>query len=179
MLLILDNLRSAYNVGALFRSADGAGVTHIYLVGITPAPVKSDQACLTRASKTLCKTALGAEWAVPCSAVQSLARLITRLKHEGCEIIALEEGSDISSFDYRTWRPKPGRTPALIVGNEITGISARTMAHVDTVIHLPMRGMKHSLNVSVAGGIAMYHISATMEKRVNRGTVSGKRKTRF
>lgn len=168
MLLILDNLRSAYNVGALFRSADGAGVTHVYLVGITPAPVKSGQVCLTRASKTLRKTALGAEWAVPCSEVRSLTRLITRLKGEGYEIIALEEGAHISSLDYRTWRPKPGRIPALIVGNEVAGLSARTMAQVDTVIHLPMRGMKHSLNVSVAGGIALYHISATIERGVDR-----------
>lgn len=168
MILILDNLRSAYNVGALLRSADGAGVTHIYLVGITPPPPKPDQAVLSPAEKALRKTALGAERVVPWSSMKSLARLITRLKARQYEIIALEEGTGIASIDYRLWRPKRGREPALIVGNEVAGIAEDSLATVDTLMHLPMRGMKHSLNVSVAGSIALYHLSATMETRVSR-----------
>lgn len=164
MILILDNLRSAYNVGALFRTADGAGVTHIYLVGITPAPPRSDQLYLSIAEKTLKKTALGAETAVPWTAVKSLARLITRLRQDGHEIIALEEGESIETIDYRKWRPMKGKTPALIVGNEVDGMDEKSLALTDVVICLPMRGVKHSLNVSVAGSIALYHLSATIEK---------------
>lgn len=164
MILIMDNLRSAHNVGSLFRSADGAGVKHIYIVGITPVPVKTDQGAFTIAQKTIQKTALGAEFTVPWSRVKSLARLLARLKREGYETIALEEGSTRVSHDYRDWQPKRGFKPALIVGNEVVGIDSKTLARADTLIHLPMRGKKHSLNVSVAGGIAMYHLSATMDE---------------
>ncbi|MFZ1626188.1 MAG: TrmH family RNA methyltransferase [Candidatus Moraniibacteriota bacterium] len=164
MILILDNLRSAYNVGALFRSADGAGVTHIYLVGITPAPPRTNQLYLTLAEKTLRKTALGAEGAVSWTSVKSLPRLVQKLKQSGHEVITLEEGKEIGSIDYRRWQPKHGKTPALIVGNEVAGMEQKTLALADTVIHLPMRGTKNSLNVSVAGSIALYHLSATMEK---------------
>lgn len=168
MLLILDNLRSAYNVGALFRSADGAGVTHVYLVGITPSPAKPGQLYQTVAEKTLAKTALGAEHAIPSSRVKSFARLARRLRSDGYELIALEEGEDISAPDYRRWRPGKGKRPALIVGNEVEGIGQKTLSFADKIIRLPMRGMKRSLNVSVAGSIALYHLSATMERRVDR-----------
>lgn len=164
MILILDNLRSAYNVGALFRSADGAGVTHVYLVGITPAPARPDRIHRTLAEKTLAKTALGAERSIPWSSVKSLARLATRLRSDGYELIALEEGDGITATDYRDWHPSKGKTPALIVGNEVEGLDKKTLALADAVIRLPMRGMKRSLNVSVAGSIALYHLSATMEK---------------
>ncbi len=168
MILILDNLRSAYNVGALFRSADGAGVTRVYLVGLTPSPPRAEQRFLTAAEKALQKTALGADLVMPWSRVKSLARLITRLKRDGYEVIALEEGSVRESLDYRAWCPKRGYEPALIVGNEVTGLNEKVLARVDALLHLPMRGVKHSLNVSVAGSIAMYHLSATMETRVSR-----------
>lgn len=168
MILILDNLRSAYNVGALFRSADGAGVTHVYLVGITPAPGKPGQFYQTAAQKTLAKTALGAERSVPWSSVKSFARLAARLHSDGYELVALEEGEGIVVTDYRHWQPNPGKMPALIVGNEVAGIGPKTLALADTIIRLPMRGMKRSLNVSVAGSIALYHLSATMEKLADR-----------
>ncbi len=167
MILILDNLRSAHNVGALFRSADGAGVACIYLVGITPAPAKADQLYRTLAEKTLAKTALGAECSVPWSSVKSFARLAARLQSDGYELIALEEGDGVAAVDYRDWQPKSGRRPALIVGNEVEGIKSKTLALADTIIRLPMRGLKRSLNVSVAGSIALYHLSATMEKLNN------------
>lgn len=166
MILILDNLRSAYNVGALFRSADGAGVGHIYLVGITPTPAKPNQLYRSTAEKTLAKTALGAEHSIPWTSVKSFARLAARLRSDGYELIALEEGDGIATIDYRHWQPSQGKTPALIVGNEVTGIGLETLALADSIIHLPMRGMKRSLNVSVAGSIALYHLSATIEKEL-------------
>ena len=164
MILILDNLRSAYNVGALLRSADGAGVTHVYLVGITPAPAKPNSLYQTVAEKALAKTALGAERSVPWSSTKSLARLAARLHRDGHELIALEEGGGVDAIDYRDWRPARGRGPALIVGNEVDGLNSKTLALADVAIRLPMRGSKNSLNVSVAGSIALYHVSATMEK---------------
>ncbi len=165
MHLILDNLRSAHNVGALFRTADGAGVEHIYLVGITPQPPKPGRLALTLAEKALQKTALGAELAVSWTSVKTLAPLLRRLKKEGYEIVALEEGVGVKSVDYRDWQPQSKKRPALIVGNEVTGLSIQTLARADTVIRLPMRGRKHSLNVAVAGGIAVYHLSATIDGR--------------
>ncbi len=164
MILILDNLRSAYNVGALFRTADGAAVERIYLVGITPRPPKPHQLALTLAEKMIQKTALGAEATVPFSGVKSLTRTVSQLRRRGYEIIALEAGESIASLDYRQWRPQSGKPPALIVGNEVSGLDARTLILADSILHLPMRGMKSSLNVSVAGSIALYHLSATMEK---------------
>lgn len=164
MIVILDNIRSAHNVGALFRTADGAGVEKIYLVGITPAPAQPNRLHLTLAENSIAKTALGAETAVPWAAVKSLARLVNRLRQENNEIIALEEGEGIEGLDYRTWLPKQGKKPVLIVGNEVTGIDKKGLALADAIIHLPMRGVKRSLNVSVAGSIALYHLSATIER---------------
>ena len=99
MILILDNLRSAYNVGALFRTADGAGVTHVYLMGITPTPAQPSQLYQTAAQKTLAKTALGAEYSIPWTSVKLFARLATRLRTDGYELVALEEGDGIVSID--------------------------------------------------------------------------------
>lgn len=162
MILILDNIRSAQNVGALFRTADGAGVDQLYLVGITPQPSKKEL-YLTDAEKTLRKTALGAEKTVAWKHAKTLHPLLKRLKQEGYSIVALEQST--KSIDYREWTPPKEGKVALIAGNEVEGISEKTLELVDVSIELPMRGQKNSLNVSVATGIALYHLSATMEKQ--------------
>ncbi len=162
MILILDNIRSAHNVGAMFRTADGAGVERLYLVGITPQPT-AKKLYLTDAEKTLRKTALGAEENVAWQSVKTIGPLLKKLKKEGYVLVALEQSEQ--SIDYRLWSPPQSGLIALIVGNEVEGVSVKTLAQCDTVIELPMRGRKNSLNVSVAAGIAMYHLSATMEKR--------------
>ena len=164
MILILDNLRSAHNVGALFRTADGAGVSRIYLIGITPKPVKPTKPYLTLAEKTLKKTALGAETSVPWSIGKTLLPVIRKLKKEGYEILALEKGVGIGSIDYRAWHAEKGKNIVLIVGNEVAGLDPKSLSLSDVVIHLPMRGVKNSLNVSVAGSIALYHLSDTIER---------------
>ncbi len=175
MILILDNLRSAHNVGSLFRTADGAGVEHIYLVGITPQPAKQGQLYLTSAEKTFRKTALGAEYSVNWTAMKTLPPLIRKLRSAGCEILALEEGESFPSIDYRRWRLNQKQNDvALIVGNEVDGLNEKTLAFADAVIQLPMRGSKNSLNVSIAGGIALYHLSDTMEKLKNGSSKSKK-----
>ncbi len=174
MILILDNLRSAHNVGALFRTADGAGVTQVYLVGITPKPAEPNRLYLTLAEKTLKKTALGGEESVPWTAVKTLPLVIRKLKATGVEIVALEEGEDIDSIDYRNFQLEKGKSDvALVVGNEVSGLDAKALALADTVIHLPMRSTKNSLNVSVAGGIALYHLSDTMETLERKKTKHG------
>ncbi len=161
MILILDNIRSAHNVGAMFRTADGAGVELLYLVGITPKPTKKEL-YLTDAEKTLKKTALGAEKTIPWKQVKTLPPLLRRLKKEGYTLLALEQA--VGSVDYRTYQLE-GKKVAVVVGNEVSGIDPKNQALCDVVIELPMRGKKNSLNVSVATGIALYHLSATMEKR--------------
>lgn len=166
LILILDNLRSAHNVGSLFRTADGAGVEQIYLVGITPVPAEPGRLYLSLAEKALKKTSLGAEQAVPWKYVKSLPTLIRRLQKEGVEVAALEQSPD--SILHQTWRPKRSAV-ALIVGNEVDGVNERILKRCDVILEIPMHGMKNSLNVSVAGGIALYHLSATIEKRMKRG----------
>lgn len=161
MILVLDHIRSAHNVGALFRTADGAGVEEIILVGYTPVPPQPGALRLTDADKALRKTALGAEATVAWKHVKTLPALITRLKKQGYTVMALEQSD--KSVDYRTFKLSRGAKLALIVGNEVEGIAPKTLEHCDHVIDLPMRGSKNSLNVAVAAGIALYHLSATME----------------
>jgi tRNA G18 (ribose-2'-O)-methylase SpoU len=159
-LLILHDIRSAHNVGSMFRTADGAGVDEIILSGYTPLPPKKDALYLTDADKALRKTALGAENAVPWKKVVSVTRLMARLKKEGYERVVLEQAT--GSIDYRQYRR--AAKVALIVGNEVGGVEQKILQRSDVIIELPMRGIKNSLNVSVATGIALYQIIATMKR---------------
>lgn len=160
VLLILQNIRSAHNVGAMFRTADGAGVDQIILSGYTPTPPKGDAPYLTSADKALHKTALGAERLVPWKQVVSLSRFISRLHKEGYQVVALEQSP--GSIEYRCYR---ARSPlALIVGNEVQGVEAGILKRCDAILEIPMRGSKNSLNVSVATGIALYQIMSTMKE---------------
>jgi len=148
--LILHNIRSSHNVGAIFRTADGAGVSKIYLTGYTPKPV--DQ--FGRLDKTIGKTALGAEKTVSWEYLESPARLISKLKKAGVEIVALEQ--DPKSVSYK--KAKLKFPVALLLGEEVGGINKDLIKKCDQIIEIPMRGQKESLNVSVATGIAVYEI---------------------
>lgn len=160
LILIVHNIRSAHNVGALFRTADGAGVEEIILSGYTPLPPKKGALYLTDADKALKKTALGAEDSVSWRKSVSLTRTLTLLKKNGYEIVALEQ--DEQSVDYRKY--KPGKKVSLLLGNEVSGVDKRVLKRCDTIMEIPMRGEKNSLNVSVAAGIALYQITGTMGK---------------
>ncbi len=160
LILILHDIRSAHNVGSMFRTADGAGVTEIILSGYTACPPKLDALYLTDADKALQKTALGAEATVSWRQVASLPRLLTKLHRDGYEIVALEQMP--GSINYRDYEPQ--KPVALIVGNEVGGVAPSILKRCDTVIEIPMRGAKNSLNVSVATGIALYQIIATMKE---------------
>ncbi|MBP9727982.1 MAG: RNA methyltransferase [Candidatus Moranbacteria bacterium] len=161
LVLILHDIRSAHNVGSMFRTADGAGVNQIILSGYTPVPPKKDTLYFTDADKALKKTALGAEESVPWKKVASLTRVINQLKKDGYEILALEQS--VGSVEYRAYAPKKTKQ-ALIVGNEVTGVLKKFLEQCDVVLEIPMRGKKNSLNVSVATGIALYQIMSTIRK---------------
>ncbi len=151
LVLILPNIRSCHNVGAMFRTADACGFTKLYLVGYTPFPPRPE----------INKVALGAEKTVPWEHSESLIELIYRLKKQGYTIVALEKTEE--STDIGTYDPDE-KNVALIVGNEVDGIKEEVLAHVDAVVHIPMHGMKESLNVSVAAGIGMYEIGRKVKK---------------
>ncbi len=157
--LIVHNIRSAHNVGAMFRTADGAGVARVFVSGYTQAPAEPGKQWMTNAEKSLAKTALGAEHSVPWELASDIHELVGRLRSEGISIVALETGE--SSIDYCSFVPEGD--VALIVGNETEGVDRELLRSCDAVISLPMRGTKRSLNVSVAAGIALFSLMSTME----------------
>ncbi|MFA7209489.1 MAG: RNA methyltransferase [Parcubacteria group bacterium] len=152
--IIAHNIRSAHNVGAIFRSCDGAGVKKIFLTGYSQKPAEESKENKSKPEKMLEKTALGAQLSVAWEGADDLVTLIEKLKKEGVRIVALEktEGSvDIKKF-------KPVFPMALILGHEVDGVKDEILRMCDAVIEIPMRGKKESLNVSVATGVAIYEI---------------------
>jgi 23S rRNA (guanosine2251-2'-O)-methyltransferase len=147
--VILHNIRSAHNVGSIFRTADGAGVSKIFLTGYTPSP--KDR--FGRENTEIKKTSLGATETVSFEVVEDLVKLIERLKQEGIEIVAVEQTA--KSIDYKTYVLK--KDTAFIFGNEVTGVEEEILETADVHIQLPMRGSKESLNVSVCSGIVLFH----------------------
>lgn len=148
--VLLHNIRSTHNVGSIFRTADAAGVSHIYISGYTPSPV--DQ--FKRKRKDIAKVALGAEDSVKWSEVSHVKKLVAQLKLEGFSVVALEQNS--SSVDYK--KTTLTGNVLFVVGNEVKGMSAELLKLADTVVEIPMKGEKESLNVSVAFGIALFRL---------------------
>ncbi len=148
--LILHNVRSAHNVGAIFRTAEAAGVNRIYLTGYTPAPLDR----FGRANKELAKTALGAEKTINWSVSKNLSNLIKKLEARTYKLIALEQHP--KSINYR--RVKVKGLTAIIVGNEVTGLSPAILKQCDAVAEIPMHGRKESLNVAVATGVFLFSL---------------------
>lgn len=148
MILILDNIRSVHNVGSIFRTADAAGVKKIYLCGYTPTPLDR----FNKPRKDFVKVSLGAERTVPWEHVEKAAEAIATAHTNGYTIAALEQHP--SSVNIFTYVPPP--VLALIVGNEVEGVSPAHLSCVDAILEIPMQGSKESLNVSVATGIALY-----------------------
>jgi len=143
--VICDNIRSLENIGSIFRTSDALGVSKIYLCGISGKPPHHK----------ISKTALGAEETIPFEYYRQIGRLIDKLKKDGIQIVALEKDKKAISYD----KFKPKFPVALIVGNEVKGISKKILQKSDKIIFLPMSGQKESLNVSVAFGVAGYHIN--------------------
>lgn len=150
MEVLLDNIRSTHNVGAIFRTADGVGVRHIYLCGLTPNPDDNP---------TIAKTALRAELTVPWSYHPNGFHLAHALHDQGYRLIGLERSSKatpLAQFDLSIVADHPF---VLIMGNERAGVDPGILETCDNVVSLPMRGDKASLNVSVAFGVAAYWLS--------------------
>ncbi len=145
--VLLDNIRSALNVGAMFRVADGAGVRHIHLAGITPTPDNPKVA----------KTALGAENAVPWTQHWNGLEAVQRAKEKGMTAAVLENCSaaiNLFDSDYQI-----GNTPIfLVVGNEVNGVDPHIRTECEMALTIPMYGIKSSLNVATAFAVAVYHL---------------------
>lgn len=148
--LILHNIRSVHNVGSIFRTAEGAGVTRIYLAGTTPGPTDR----FGRIRKDFIKVSLGAEQNIEWEQAPSAEAIILKLKAEGIQIIALEQSP--KSIDYKEIKPK--FPCALILGEEVNGIPQEILDQCDFICEIPMRGKKESLNVSVSTGITLFRI---------------------
>jgi len=154
LFLILHDIRSAYNIGAILRTADGAGVKKVYLSGYTAIPANEGKIYLTKAEKMISKTALGAEQSVVWGKTEKLESLLEEFKNKKIKIVSLEKVS--SAKDLKDF--KPVFPLALFLGNEVEGVPQEVLAQSDEIISIPMRGQKESLNVSVAAGIAIYEI---------------------
>ena len=147
LVVVLDNIRSTLNVGSIFRTADGAGVKHVYCCGTTPTPEHPK----------FKKTSLGAELLTPWSYHTNGFRLVSDLKSSGRIILAFEAtGSSVSIFDEPVSILE--QPIALVFGNEISGIDPAILGIADRIMAIPMSGSKTSLNVAVAAGIAIYTI---------------------
>lgn len=147
----LHNIRSTHNVGSILRTADGVGVTKVFLCGYTPSPVDR----FGRKRKDVAKVALGAEETVPWDHCEDTQECLTQLKCEGVRVVALEQ--DARSVPYTTLSLN---TPTvLVLGEEVEGLPKEVLDMADVIIEIPMRGSKESLNVSVAAGIAMYQVA--------------------
>ncbi|MEN6533302.1 MAG: RNA methyltransferase [Bryobacteraceae bacterium] len=141
---LLDNVRSMYNVGAFFRTADAAAIEKLYLCGITAHPPK----------RALSKTALGAEETVPWEHSWESASVVAKLRAAGFEIAAIE--TTLHAVDLFDWKP---RFPVCVMfGHEVEGLSPALLDQCDTHVRIPMLGLKHSLNVATAGGIILYEL---------------------
>lgn len=141
--VICDDLRSLHNVGSIFRTSDAVGVDKIYLCGITGRPDG-----ISTGDK-ISKVALGAEKIIPWEYKKQCWRLVDELKNNGYKIISLEIAD--GSVAYRNF--KPNFPLALVLGNEVSGVRKSVLVKSDSVVEIPMKGQKESLNVSVAFGI--------------------------
>ena len=142
--VLLDNVRSLYNVGSFFRTGDAAGIEKLYLAGITGFPPK----------KALTKTALGSDERLPWDHALDPIPIIDALRARQYEIAAIE--TSLHSVDLFDWRP--AFPVCLVFGHEVDGIRPEVLDRCDTHVRIPMLGVKHSLNVATAGGVAIYEL---------------------
>lgn len=149
-ILIIHNVRSVQNVGAMFRTADAAGIDKIYLTGYTPTPLDR----FGRKRKDLAKSALGAEGFVSWEQKKMVCPVIAKLKREGFLVVGIEQAK--KSIDYKKVKIK--NKNVFIVGAEVMGISKNILKKCDIIAEIPMRGKKESLNVSVALGIVLFRV---------------------
>lgn len=155
---LLENVRSLYNVGSIFRTSDAILLSRLYLTGFTPYPPRPE----------ISKTALGAVESVPWSYYKKPLDAIDEIKSKGIKFIVLEQTDE----SLPLWRLPADIFPACIaVGNEIGGITKDIVEAADIAVEIPMKGVKHSLNVAVAYGIAVYRIFELFTKEIQKSNV--------
>lgn len=147
--VLLHNVRSAHNVGSIFRTCDAAGVSKIYLSGYTPRPVDR----FGRPQKEIAKTALGAEKTLAWEYATTPAAFLKQLRTDGWRIVGVEQ--DARARDYRSLAVAD--KTVFLLGNEVRGLSASLRDKCDVLIEIPMRGTKESLNIAVAAGIVLFN----------------------
>lgn len=147
MKVIVDNVRSALNVGSIFRTCDAFGVSELLLCGISAVPP----------SREIHKTALGAELTVPYRYFETTALAVEMLKSENFNVVAIEQSPH--SVMLSDFKISNNDHTAYVVGNELDGVSADVLALCDRVVEIPQVGMKKSLNVSVAAGVVLWYVS--------------------
>lgn len=147
LVIVLDDIRSMHNVGAVLRTADGFLCKEVILCGITPRPPHRE----------IRKTAIGAEESVDWRYAEKAWEVVKELKAQGYELLAVEQAE--GSIPLPDFQPHPAKKYALIVGHEIDGVKQEVIDQCDHCLEIPQFGTKHSLNVSVATGIAMYHLT--------------------
>lgn len=151
--IVLDNIRSAHNVGSVFRSADSFKADKIWLCGI----------CATPPSAEIHKSALGAEFSVEWEHVADTMDAIRRLHEEGYMVLSVEQAVD--SISLEKFEPEKGGKYALVFGNEVDGVQQQVVDASDGVLEIPQFGTKHSLNISVTAGIVLWHFILTGKLR--------------
>lgn len=144
VVLVLDNIRSAHNVGSIFRTADAFKMDKLWLCGICACPPSAE----------IHKSALGAEDSVPWEHRDDSLETVERLKAEGWTIVSLEQTE--GAVQLQDFRPEKGRKYALILGNEVEGVRQDVVDASDFALEIPQFGTKHSLNVSVSAGVALW-----------------------
>jgi len=164
LVVVLDSVRSLYNVGSIFRTADGAMIEKLVLGGFSPHPPR----------KEIDKTALGATQTVPWEYVKSPAEAVRSWKSRGYQAVCLE----LTDRSVPYYEVQASDFPmCLVIGNEITGVSADALRECDRALEIPMYGMKQSLNVSVAFGIAVYELGRIW-RQARRSPLGGQSNTR-
>jgi 23S rRNA (guanosine2251-2'-O)-methyltransferase len=148
--LILHNIRSAQNVGAIFRTADAVGISKIYLTGYTPTPLDR----FGRKRNDIAKTALGAEKNIEWKYIKTATSVINKLKKQKVEIVAVEQS--VNAIDYKKLKIK--KDIVFIFGNEVKGLSKSILNKSDKIAQISMLGKKESLNVSVAVGVFLFRV---------------------
>lgn len=153
LVVVAENIRSLYNVGSLFRTCDGAGVEKLYLTGYTGYPPR----------KEIDKTALGSVESVPWEHVEDTTEVLTALKKRGYRIALLEHTSESVYYEDMTYNDPL----CIVLGSEVSGTEESTLVHADLALEIPMFGIKESLNVAVACGVVVYHISLAMRRNLS------------
>ena len=162
IILILHNIRSVFNVGSIFRTAEGFGVKKIYLSGYTPSINTGLPHVQKKISNSLHKTALGAEKLIDSEYVDDVEKLINELKKSDVKVIGLEQDTNstlLPNLDNNLHKI------ALLLGEEVNGITPELRKLCDELIEIPMFGQKESFNVSVATGIALYQITLPLHNQ--------------